>query len=105
MSASARLAVDGHYRLGHRSKPPTVRSEPIGPYGLAPGRVVVSTVAVAPFSFTTIQVWTAKMLRHFTVRAAKIRIMASEREDAGGNRPALDLSAVCQFPRPSPRQR
>jgi hypothetical protein len=34
------------------------------------------------------------MLRHLTVRAAKTRMMASEREDAGGNRPALDLSAV-----------
>src|SRR5581483_2661523 len=59
----------------------------------------------APFSFTTIQVCTAKMLRHRTVRAANTRITASGCLLATGRSPALERSAVCQLPRPSPSQK
>ena len=38
------LAVDRHDGVRHRSKPPTVRREPIGADGFAPCRVVVPTV-------------------------------------------------------------
>jgi hypothetical protein len=46
-----------------------------------------------------------KMPRHHTVRAAKTRTTASGCAVAGGKSPALERSAVCQFPRPSPIQR
>ena len=39
------LAVDGHYGLRRRSKPPTIRSKTICPYRFAPGRVVIPTIA------------------------------------------------------------
>ena len=45
------------------------------------------------------------MLRHLTVRAANTRTTASGCALAGGKRPALERSAVCQLPRPSPIQK
>jgi ribonuclease Z len=45
------------------------------------------------------------MLRHRTVRAAKTRTTALGWAATAGSRPALDRSAVCQFPRPSPSHR
>src|SRR5438309_11623390 len=45
------------------------------------------------------------MPRQRTVRAAKTLMTASGLDDAGGNRPALDRTAVCQLPRPSSSQK
>src|SRR5689334_2187504 len=50
-----------------------------------------------------IQLCTAKIPRQRTVRAAYTRISASGCSEALGRSPALERSAVCQFPRRSPR--
>ena len=90
------LAVDGHYRRRHRQTTDRPAAKPLVCIEVAPGRIVVSTVGGRTFSFTTIEVRTAKMLRHLTVRAAKTRIIASGCRRLDGNRPVLDLSAVCR---------
>src|SRR3954451_993563 len=52
----------------------------------------------------TIQVWTAKIPRQRTVRAAKTRTSASGCRAGGGSRSALERSAVCQSTERSPHR-
>ena len=53
---------------------------------------------------TTIQLWTAKIPRQRTVRAAKTRTKASGCSAGDGKRPALERSADCQSTERSPNK-